>query len=66
MTGREARFRKREGISEGQRVYVFHGEDRKVGVVEIVGWQTGTYKVRVGQRKYHVSMTQVQRMEATQ
>lgn len=63
MTKREAAFRKCEGITEGDTVSVFHGEDRVTGVVEIVGWQTGTYKVRVGRRKHHVSLTQVRKLE---
>jgi hypothetical protein len=63
MTVGEARFRRIEGISEGDTVSVFHGHKRVVGVVEIVGWRTGTYKVRVGRRKHHVSMTQVRKVE---
>ena len=67
MTKREARFRGFEGARlridgalEGQsvRVNLANGE-RALGVIEVVGWQTGTYKVRVGRRKPHVSVTSV-------
>lgn len=61
MTKAEAQFRRSEGISEGDTVSVFHGADRVSGVVEVVGWKTGTYKIRVGRRKHHVSMTQVRK-----
>lgn len=65
MTKGEARFRRFEGARlhidgalEGQsvRVYLANGE-RALGVIEVVGWRTGTYKVRIGRRKPHVSVS---------
>jgi hypothetical protein len=44
---------------EGESVLLRLGEEMVQGVVTVVGWQTGTYKVRVGHRVYFVSLTQV-------
>lgn len=52
---------------EGEQVLVRddQGEEWRTGTVLVVGWQTGTYRVQVGRRKRHVSMTQVTRPDGT-
>jgi hypothetical protein len=66
MTVREQRVRKAM-LPEGAKVLVrltgcAEAPEQDVwtaGVVKVVGWQTGTYRIRVGRQLHHVSLTQV-------
>jgi hypothetical protein len=63
MTVKEHRMRGHMH-KEGEAVLVntaTGAEERRYvpGTVHTVGWENGTYRIRVGRRLHHVSMTQV-------
>lgn len=61
MSRAEARFREVTGLTEGDTVLVTDGPETSTGTVVVVGWRTGTFRVRVGRRIRHVSVTQVRK-----
>jgi hypothetical protein len=62
MTVREHRMRKIM-FPENAPVLVCVNGEYVAGLVHTVGWRTGTYRIKVGRRLHHVSVTQVRNPE---
>jgi hypothetical protein len=58
QTERERRVR-RAMFPEGAAVLVRVDGEYVPGIVHTAGWQTGTYRIKVGRRLHFVSLTQV-------